>query len=95
MCLDLLDELERHEVEDEGLLVQNNDHHVLAQLDIVDDLVLVESDFGPLFLLVVVPDDHLVPLLLEDEDDDVRLVHHLDEADGLADLDFLLELGAT
>ena len=93
--LHLLDELERDEVEDESLLVENDDHHVLAKLDIVDNLVLVEGYLGAFFLLVIVPDDYFVALLLEDDDDYVGLVHHLDQADGLADLDFLLELGAT
>ena len=91
----LLDELERNEVEDESLLVENDDHHVLAKLDIVDNLVLVEGYLGAFFLLVIVPDDYFVALLLEDDDDYVGLVHHFDQADGLADLDFLLELGAT
>ena len=93
--LHLLDELERDEVEDEGFLVEHDDHHVLAKLDIVNNLVLVEGYFGAFFLLVIVPNDDFVALLLEDDDDYVGLVHHLDQADGLADLDFLLELGAT
>ena len=44
---------------------------------------------------MVIPDDNLVPLLLEDEDNDVCLIHHFDEANGLADLDLLLKLCAT
>ena len=44
---------------------------------------------------MVVPDDDLVALLLEHEHNNVRLVHHLDQADSLADLNFFLELGAS
>lgn len=75
--VDLFDELEGHEVEDEGLLVQDHDHHVLAQLDVHDELRGVEGNLCPVLLLVVVPDHHLVPLLLVNEHNHVRLIHHL------------------
>ena len=90
--VDLLDQLEGHEVEDEGLLVEDHDHHVLAELDVHNELVGVESDLRSVFLLVVVPDDDLVPLLLVDKHDHVRLIHHLHQGNLLSQiLHFLLQ----
>eukprot|EP00355_Strombidium_rassoulzadegani_P000586 CAMPEP_0168612802 /NCGR_PEP_ID=MMETSP0449_2-20121227/3110_1 /TAXON_ID=1082188 /ORGANISM="Strombidium rassoulzadegani, Strain ras09" /LENGTH=365 /DNA_ID=CAMNT_0008653389 /DNA_START=169 /DNA_END=1265 /DNA_ORIENTATION=- len=95
VSVDLLDELERDEVEDEGLLLEDDDHHVLAQLDVHDELVGVEGDLRPVLLLVVVPDHHLVLLLFVDQHDHVRLVHHLHEGDVLLQvLHLLLQLRA-
>ena len=75
--LQLLDELERLEVEDEDLVLEDDDEHVLAEADVLDFLVVVERDFGAVLLLVVVPNHHLVLGLGHHQHDDVRLVHHL------------------
>lgn len=94
--VNLLDELERDEIENKGLLVQHNDHHVLSQLHVHNQLVCVERDLCPVLLLVVVPDDNFVPLLLINKNDDIRLVHHFDECNLLAQiLNLLLQPRAS
>lgn len=93
--LHLFDQFEGDKVENERLLVQHDNHHILAKFHVVDDLVLVEGDLGALLLFVIIPDDNLVALLLEDEHDDVCLVHHLNKGDGLAELHLLFQLGAA
>ena len=62
----LLYELERNKIDDKGLLVEDHNHHVLAQLDVHNELIGVEGNLCPIFLLVVVPNDNFVPLLLVD-----------------------------
>ena len=92
----MFDELEGYEIEDEGLLVEHDDHHVLSQLHVHNQLVCVERDLCPVLFLVVVPDDNFVSLLLINENNDVGLVHHFDECDLLAQiLDLLLQPRAS
>ena len=57
-------ELKNLGAENESFLREYNNHHIFPQLDIHDQLVSVEGDLSPIFLLVVVPYDHFIPLLL-------------------------------
>lgn len=81
--LHLLDELERFEVEDKDLVLEHDHEHVLAQADVSDLASRIEGDLRAVLLLVVVPNDHLVLLACQHKHDDVRLVHHLDQAHAL------------
>ena len=65
-CVDLLDKLKGNKIENKGLFVENDDHHVFSKLDIHNELVCVESDLRPILFLVIVPDDDFVPLLFVD-----------------------------
>lgn len=76
---ELLDQLKRDEVEDEGALCQTADDYFLPKFDAVDELVMVERDLGAALTFVAIPDDQLVALLREDKHDDVRSVMHLDQ----------------
>lgn len=72
----LLNELERHEVEDKGLFLKDDDHHVFPEFDVHDQLVCIEGYLCPVLLLVVVPDDHFVALVCKHQHYHVRFVHH-------------------
>jgi len=76
--VNLLYQLEGDEVENKGLLVEHNNHHVLSQFDIHNKLIGVECDLGSIFLLVIVPNYHFIPLLLIDQHDDICFIHHFD-----------------
>ena len=94
--IDLLDQLEGDEVENEGLLDEHNDHHVLSEFDIHDELVGVESDLCPILLLMVIPNYNLISLLLVHENDYICLVHHLHQCYVLIQiLHLFLEAGTT
>ena len=86
----MLNQLKSHEIEDEGLLVEHDNHHVLSELDAHDELVCVECDLCPVLFLVVIPDDYLVPLLFVNEDDNVGLVHHFNQSNVCVQILYLL-----
>ena len=79
-------ELERNKIEDKGLLVEHHNHHVLAQLDVHNELIGVKGNLCPIFLLVVVPNDNFVPLLLVDQHYHIRFVHHFHQGDLLVQI---------
>jgi hypothetical protein len=62
--VNLLDQFESNEVEDEGLLIEHYNHHILSQLDIHDELICVESNLCSILFLVIVPNNYFVSLLL-------------------------------
>lgn len=76
----LFNEFQGHKVENECLFHQDNDHHVFTQFDILDQLVSIEGNLSPIFLLMVVPYNHFVSLVCVNEHYDVGLVHHLNNA---------------
>lgn len=94
--VDLLNQLEGNKIEDEGLLVEDDNHHILSKLDVHDELVSIESNLCSILLFVIVPNDHLVSLLLVDQHNHIGFVHHFDEGDILVELlHLLLESGTT
>ena len=80
-CVHLLYELERQEREYERLVFQHNDEHVLAKFYGFHNTV--ESDFSAIFPFMIVPDDYLMTGGRENQDDEVCLVHHLDDLNRL------------
>lgn len=66
VSINLLYQLESDEVENKGLLVEHNNHHVFSQFDIHNKLIGIESDLCSIFLLVIIPNYHFIPLLLID-----------------------------
>lgn len=91
-CVYLLDQLKGHEIENECLLNEYNNHHILSKLDIHDKLVSIESDLCSIFLLVIIPNDNLIPLLLIDQNDHIGFIHHFYKSDVLVEfLHLLLE----
>lgn len=82
--VDLFNELKRHEIEYEGLLVEHHNHHIFTKLDIHNELIGIESNFCPIFLLVIIPNDYFISLLLIHQHNNIRLVHHFHERNMLA-----------
>ena len=60
----MLDQFEGDEVEDEGLLIEDYNHHILSQLDIHDELICVKGNLCSILFLMIVPNNHFVSLLL-------------------------------
>ena len=55
--VDLFDKLECDEIEDEGFFIQDDNHHVFSKLDVHDELISIECNFGSILLLVIVPNE--------------------------------------
>ena len=77
----LLYELERQEREYERLVFEHDDQHVLTKLNRFHHTV--EGDFSAIFPLVIVPYDYFMAGRRENQDDEVCLVHHLDDLNRL------------
>ena len=86
----LLDQLESNEIENEGLLVQDHDHHILSELDVHNKLIGIKRDLCPILFLVIIPNNNFVPLLLVDQHYDVGFVHHFNESNILPQILHLL-----
>lgn len=96
VSVDLFYEFERNEIENESLFVEYDNHHILPEFDVHDELVGVECNLRPVFFLVIVPNYHFVPLLLVHQHNYVSLVHHLDQGDVFIELlDLLLQPRAS
>ena len=75
-CVYLFDQLQSNEIENECLLIEDNNHHILSKLDIHDELVSIESDLCSIFLLMIIPNHDLISLLLVDQNDNIGFIHH-------------------
>lgn len=73
----LLHEFQRLEVEDERLVSQQNDYHVLSNSKAHNDLRLIESDLCTRPMLVTIVYDQFVALIFKHEHYDVRAVVEL------------------
>jgi hypothetical protein len=73
----LLDELKGDEIEDESFLLEHDDHHVLSELDIHNELVGVEGDLCSILLFMIIPNDNFVSLLFIHQNNHICFVHHL------------------
>lgn len=94
--VNLLDQFKGNKVEDEGLLIEHYNHHILSQLDIHDELICVESNLCSILFLVIVPNNYFVSLLLIDQNNDVGFVHHFNQGNILVKLlHLLLESGTA
>lgn len=76
-CVHLFNKLERHECENESLLLKNDHQHVFTQLDVFDDWI--KRDFRAILALVVIPNDNLVSLARQDKHNKVCSIHHLND----------------
>lgn len=75
-CINLFDELQSDEIENESFLIKHNDHHVLSQLDVHNELISIESDFSSILFLMIIPNDNFVSLVFVNQNDDIGFIHH-------------------
>ena len=57
--------------------MEDHYHHIFSQLHIHYKLIGVESNLSPIFLFMIVPNHDFIPLILVNQYNHIRLIHHL------------------